>query len=303
VGAVDELSPANALLSDAGALRRRLAEDGYLFFRGLLPGADVAEAADGVRAALRQGGWIDRRGQASADRHALDVRDALGDPAWRGALASPAFNRLPYLAPLRQTIRMILGPLAFSYPAKVLRAIYPERPPEVTRGRYIHRDYAVSGVQDMLTTWVSLTDIPVRLGGLAVRPGSHLGPPGRPRLLGPAERGWATADYRAGDALVFHCLTAHAALPNGDVSLRLSGDFRWQCSDQPVPAELVLGPAGGQREMFSRLFARQPWWEPVPGGMTLVPRERLAASPPGPSRYFRVHPGWRFWRPPPGAVH
>jgi Phytanoyl-CoA dioxygenase (PhyH) len=268
-----------------------------------VPGADVGAAADGVRAALRQGGWIDRRGQASEDRHALDVRDALGDPAFRAAIASPAFNRLPYLAPLRHTIRMVLGPLAFSYPAKVLRAIYPERPPEVTRGRYIHRDYAVSGVQDMLTTWVSLTDIPVRLGGLAVRPGSHLGPPGRPRLLGPAERGWATTDYRAGDALVFHCLTAHAALPNGDVWLRLSGDFRWQCSDQPVPAELVHGPAGGQREMFSRLFARQPWWEPVPGGMTLVPRESLAASPPGPSRYFRVHPGWRFWRPPPGAVH
>ena len=303
MGAVDELSSANALLSDAGALRQRLAEDGYLFFRGLLPGADVGAAADGVRAALRQGGWIDRRGQASADRHALDVRDALGDPAFRAAIASPAFNRLPYLAPLRQTIRMILGPLAFSYPAKVLRAIYPERPPEVTRGRYIHRDYAVSGVQDMLTTWVSLTDIPVRLGGLAVQPGSQLGPPGRPRLLGAAERGWATTDYRAGDALVFHCLTSHAALPNRDTSLRLSGDFRWQRSDQPAPAQLVLGPAGGQREMFSRLFARQPWWEPVPGGMTLVPRESLAASPPGPSRYFRVHPGWRLWRPPPGAVH
>ena len=303
MGAVDELSPANALLSDAGALRQRLAQDGYLFFRGLLPGADVGAAADGVRAALRRGGWIDRRGQASADRHALDVRDALADPAFRAAIASPAFNRLPYLAPLRQTIRMILGPLAFSYPAKVLRAVYPERRPEVTRGRYIHRDYAVSGVQDMLTTWVSLTDIPVRLGGLAVRPGSHLGPPRRPRLLDPAERGWATTDYRAGDALVFHCLTSHAALPNCDVSLRLSGDFRWQCSDQPVPAELVLGPAGGQWEMFSRLFARQPWWEPVPDGMTLVPRERLVASPPGPSRYFRVHPGWRFWRPPAGAVH
>jgi hypothetical protein len=300
---VDELSSANALLSDAGALRQRLAQDGYLFFRGLVPGADVGAAADGVRAALRQGGWTDRRGQASADRHALDVRDALGDPAFRAAIASPAFNRLPYLVPVRQTIRMILGPLAFSYPAKVLRAIYPERPPEVTRGRYMHQDYAVSGVQDMLTTWVPLIDIPVRLGGLAVRPGSHLGPPRRPRLLGPAERGWATTDYRAGDALVFHCLTSHAALPNADTSLRLSGDFRWQRSDQPAPAQLVLGPAGGQREMFSRMFARQPWWEPVPGGMTLVPRESLAASPPGPSRYFRVHPGWRLWRPPPGAVH
>jgi hypothetical protein len=65
----------------------------------------------------------------------------------------------------------------------------------------------------------------------------------------------------------------------------------------------VLGPAGGQREMFSRLSARQPWWEPVPGGLTLVPRERLAASPPGSFRYFRVQPGWRLWRPPTGTVH
>ena len=300
---VDELSPANALLGDADALRQRLARDGYVFFRGLIPGAEAANAADGVRAALRRGGWIDRRGQASADPRALNPKDALGDQAFRAAIASPAFNRIPYLMPLRQTIRMILGPLAFSYPSKVLRAIYPERPPDVTRGRYIHRDYAVSGVQDMLTTWIPLIDIPVRLGGLAVRPGSHLDPPARPRLLSSAERGWATTDYRAGDVLVFHCLTSHAALPNCDTALRLSGDFRWQCSDQPVPAQLVLGPAGGQQEMFSRLFARESWWEPVPGGMSLVPRERLTASPPGPSRFFRVHPGWRLWRPPPGAVH
>jgi Phytanoyl-CoA dioxygenase (PhyH) len=303
VGVVDEMRSANTLLSDAGALRRRLAEDGYLFFRNLLPSAEVGEAADGVRAALRRGGWIDRRGNASAERHALNPKDALDNPAFRAANTGPAFNRIPYLMPLRQTVRMILGPAAFSYPAKVLRAIYPERLPEATRGRYIHRDYAVSGVQDMLTTWVPLSDIPVRLGGLAVRPGSHLDPPRRPRLLGQDEPGWATADYRAGDALVFHCLTAHAALPNQDTMLRLSGDFRWQSSDQPVPAQLVLGNQGQQWEIFSRLFAREPWWEPVPAGMTLVPRERLIAVPPGPSRFFRVHPDWRFWQPPPEAVH
>jgi len=299
---VDELSPANALLGDPEALRRRLARDGYLFFPGLLPAAETRAAADDVRAALRRGGWIDDRGRASADRRALNSRDALGDPAFRAALVSPAFNRLPYLAELRQAIRAILGPQAFSYPAKVLRAVYPERPPGVARGRYVHQDYAVSGVQDMLTTWVPLTDIPVRLGGLAVRPGSHLGPPQRPRVLRPAERGWATAHYRAGDALVFHCLTSHAALPNREESLRLSGDFRWQRPDQPAPAQLVMGP-GGQRELFSRLFVRKPWWEPVPGGMPLIPRERLAAISPGPSRYFTVHPGWKNWRLPEGAVH
>jgi ectoine hydroxylase-related dioxygenase (phytanoyl-CoA dioxygenase family) len=146
-------------------------------------------------------------------------------------------------------------------------------------------------------------DIPVRLGGLGVRPRSHLGPPQRPRVLSPAKRSWATTDYRAGDVLVFHCLTSHAALPNRGASLRISGDFRWQLAGQPAPAELVLGPAGRQWELFSRLFGREPWWEPVPAGLDLSPRAILAAIPPGPSRYFPVHPGWRYWRPPGGAVH
>lgn len=199
---MDELSSSNALLGDPGALRRRLAEDGYLFFRDLLPAAEMHAAADGVAAALRRGGWIDGRGLASADRRALNPREALGDPAFRAAITSRGFNRIPHLAELRRTIRTVLGPQAFSYPLKVLRAIYPERRPGVARGRYVHQDYGVSGVQDMLTTWVPLVDIPVSLGGLAVRPGSHLGPPLRPRVLRPRERGWVSTDYRAGDALV-----------------------------------------------------------------------------------------------------
>jgi hypothetical protein len=73
---------------------------------------------------------------------------------------------------------------------KVLRAVYPERPQARPRGRYIHYDYGVSGVQDMLTSWIPLMDIPVRIGGLAVQPGGHLGPPRPPRPLSPYEPGW-----------------------------------------------------------------------------------------------------------------
>lgn len=302
---MDELADSSALQGDPDALHRRLAEDGYLFFRGLLPVAAVRAVAEGVLAELRRGGWVDGSGTPSADRRALNSMEALGDPAFRAVMVSPAFNRIPYLPQLRGLVRTILGQGAFSYPVKVLRAVYPERPPGVARGRYVHQDYAVSGVQDMLTTWMPLMEIPVQLGGLAVRPGSHLGPPQPPRVLGPAQRGWATTHYRPGDALVFHCLTSHAALPNRGTSLRLSGDFRWQRPDQPAPAQLVLGPGqrGRRRELFSRVFARQPWWEPVPGGTTLTPRERLLASAPGPSRYFAVHPGWQRWQPPGGVVH
>jgi hypothetical protein len=299
---VDELACSSGLLGDAEALRGRLAGDGYLFFRGLLPTAEIGQAAVGVFNTLHQGGWADNRGVASDSPRAFSVRDALADPAFRAAITSPAFNRIPYLPEIRRVARMILGPSAFSYPSKVLRAVSPERRPGVTRGRYIHQDYAVGGVQDMLTAWVPLIDIPVRMGGLAVLPGSHLGPPLRPRLLSEHEHGWATTSYRPGDALIFHSLTSHAALPNRAGALRLSGDFRWQRPDQPVPSELIFGPAG-KWEMFSRVFAREPWWEPVPPGLTFSSKERMVALPPGPSRFFPVHPGWRLWRPPAAAAH
>jgi hypothetical protein len=303
VGDVDELADSYAYRSDARELGRRLADDGYLFLRGLLPAADVRAAHAGVLAELRQGGWIDGQDRPVPPEGAVNFRDALTDPAFRRAIASRGFNRLPYLGPLRALAREILGPSAFPYPVKVLRTVYPERPPAVTRGRYIHQDYAASGVQDMLTSWLPLMDIPAAVGGLAVRPGSQLGPPRRPRLLGPDERGWASADYRPGDVLIFHCLTWHAALANRSTALRISGDFRWQRADQPAPAQMVLGPAGGPAEVFSRLFRREPWWQPVPPGLQLVPREQLAMRPPATSRFFAVHPGWRHWRPPPGPVH
>jgi len=49
---------------------------------------------------------------------------------------------------------------------------------------------------------------------LADQPGGHLGAPRRPRLLSVTEPGWATSSYEPGGALIFHCLTPHAALPN-----------------------------------------------------------------------------------------
>lgn len=304
VGPVRELTDSASLTADPAALRQRLAQDGYLFFRRLLRPADVTAAADGVRAELALGGWTDSAGPPQRSESA---RADLTDPSFRAALASRGLNRLAYLEPLRGVIRRILGPGAFCYPVKVLRVVYPEPPSAPSRGRYVHRDFAVSGVQDMLTTWLPLMDIPAEVGGLAVQPGSHLDRPRRPRLLRPDEAGWATTDYRPGDVLLFHCLTSHAALPNRSGLMRVSAGFRWQAADQPAPAELILGPGGlgGRRrpaELYSRLLSAEPWWEPVPDGLMLEPRQRLLAGPPAPSRLFSVHPGWRRWRAPTAPV-
>jgi hypothetical protein len=295
---VDELVDSRGLAGDPAALRARLAADGYLFLRGLLPEDPVRAAGQQVAADLQAGGWT----TAGSPRlkPGAGPLEALADPSYRAAVMSRAFNALPYLAPLRATVRQVLGPAAFSYPVKVLRAVAPESLSARTTGRYIHCDYLGSGVQDMLTSWVPLTEVPAELGGLAVRPGGHRQRPRLPRVLGGAERGWASTDYRPGDVIIFHCLTPHAALPNVGRRLRLSADFRWQQPGGLVPSEMILGPAGRAPELFSRLLRREPWWEPVPSGLQLRPRAELAARPPAPSQFFAVHRSWQSWRPPPG---
>lgn len=300
---MDELADSTALAGDPGALRTRLAADGYLFFRGLLPADVVRVAGATVAAKLRRGGWITGQGLPAGPQRAVNSLEALADPTFRAALTSADFNRIPYLPELRGMVRQVLGEQAFSYPAKVLRAVYPERAGARPRGRWAHYDYGAGGVQDMLTSWLPLIDIPVQLGGLAVQPGGHLSRMRRPHVISPDERGWATTSYRPGDVIIFHCLTPHGALPNQTQTLRLSGDFRWQRPDQPVPAEVILGPGGRSWEMFSRLFSRERWWEPVPAGLAMYPRKQLVTAPPGPSRFFAVHRSWRHWRPPPGTVH
>jgi hypothetical protein len=87
-----------------------------------------------VLAALRAGGWVDDRAVPSIEPRAVNSMDALRDPAFRQATMSAAFNRVPYVRALRAAIRLLLGPGSFSYPAKVLRAVYPERPQGRPRG-------------------------------------------------------------------------------------------------------------------------------------------------------------------------
>ena len=163
---MDELADSAPLLDDPDGLRRRLAGEGYLFFRGLLPAAQIQATGQAVLARLRAGGWVDGEGRPAGEPRAVNSAEALADRAFRAAVIGPKFNQVPYLPPLRRVIREVLGPGAFSYPAKVLRAVYPEREGARPRGRYVHYDYGVSGVQDMLTSWVPLMEIPPRLGGL-----------------------------------------------------------------------------------------------------------------------------------------
>lgn len=286
---MDDLLSSSELVDSPRGLRAAMRRDGYVLIRGLLDPAQVAAARNSVVGCLAKAEWVDEDGALKNPELASE-----DSPAYRAALATAPFNRIPYLPELRRLMTVVLGDSVFTYPSKILRASPPQRY-KTESGRYAHQDFAFWGVNDMMTSWVPLMDVPEPLGGLALRPGSHLGPPVPLRLMEPEEGGWATTDYRAGDVLVFHCLTAHAALPNTLDQLRLSGDFRWQRSEEPVSRELIFGSFGGERELFADQLANEPWWTPVPEGVPLTSRSTATTPPPGPSRLFSVHPDWSSW--------
>jgi Phytanoyl-CoA dioxygenase (PhyH) len=291
---MDELVASNDIVEDWQELRARLREDGYIFVRGLVdPNLAVGAGAEAL-AVLAKEGWTDDEARPLGLPH----QPEWTDPGYRGFGMAETVNRLPYELGPQRLMALLLGNGAFVYPVKVPRAVYPDRVNPNHKGRFVHQDYGVLGKQDMFTMWLPLEDIPLSLGPLAVRPGSSRRGWSTPHRLSVNGSGWSTTDFRPGDALVFHCLTWHAALPNDTDRLRLSVDVRWQLADDPAPSRLLYGPAGpsatGGGELFWRLFGSKAWWRPVPSSLNIVDS---AAPRPGeeipPSRYVDFPPGQR----------
>jgi hypothetical protein len=291
---MDELADSTAFALDTASLRERLRSDGYLFFRDVVEPARVQAAYATVVHALQRAGWLSPGDPTAAaitvPARSTDQAHAWQDPGYRAAAASAEVNRIPYLPPVEDVVRRVMGNTAFVYPAKVLRVVYPQAMVPEHGGMHVHQDFGVIGLQDQFTTWIPLMPIPRRLGGLAILPGSQERGPMKPTVLPEDAPGWRTADFRAGDLLIFHCLTAHASVANRSDRFRISMDCRWQLADDPVSPQLVFGPKRDGTELWSRLFGRTGWWHPVPtglrwaspqreGGRTEVPPSRFVSSP------------------------
>lgn len=241
-----ELTESTPLLPDGAGLRTRLASDGYLFFRGLLPTEAVQQVREQVYGALDTAGWLAQDATVEQPRPtAVAVRE--GGPgyvdAYIGIQRLQAFHELAHHAAVTTLMQRILDDPLLVHPRKIARTSLPQDD-EYTRP---HQDYRlIQGSVDTLTCWVPLGDCPTSLGSLRMLKGSHLGglveaDPGR----GPGglqvevdddDPSWRTSDYRLGDAIVFTSLTVHGALRNNEDRLRMSADFRYQSLREPVLA-------------------------------------------------------------------
>jgi putative sterol carrier protein len=272
-----ELVDSTSIANDGTALRARIAEDGYVFFRGLLDRTPIDELATSIKSALQRKGWLEAGVDPSTAALVPPARDFKNGNFFPGYVETQKFeylHALPHQPSLTAVMRALVGPDVFCHPRKVARLVWPTEL-GTTPGIYVHQDFVVEGVADMFTSWVPFVDCPPELGGLAVLTGSQ-NEGVRPRLgrVDPDDDRWASTSYRVGDVLVFHCLTAHGALPNRTGKLRLSADYRWQSVRTPIPAEALqphmLGPVPGWDELSEGW--ENPSWITPPADVQIVQR-------------------------------
>ncbi|MDE2734185.1 MAG: phytanoyl-CoA dioxygenase family protein, partial [Gemmatimonadota bacterium] len=137
------------------------------------------------------------------------------------------------------------------HPQKIARLWFPQYTEHTTP---MHQDFVhFQGSFNTYTFWAPVGDCPLELGGLAVLPGSHkigkvrehhfsLGAGGLAVDESELTGRWLSANYEAGDALIFPSLTVHQALPNyTEDHLRISLDNRYQAQGEPI-AQHMLEP-------------------------------------------------------------
>lgn len=137
-------------------------------------------------------------------------------------------------------------------------------------GAHVDWVYMGGGSHELVTCWIPIGDIPVHMGTLAVCEGSHRLPSfarlretyGKldweednldgsgwftddpmeiTQLFGGK---WLSADFAAGDILIFGMKTLHMSTTNTTDKVRLSCDVRWQPASDPIDERYITNAEG-----------------------------------------------------------
>lgn len=239
------------LIAKPDKLRQRAEEEGYLFFRNLLPAEAVLGLRKEVLEVCRKHGFLDEH---------TPLLDGIGAPGfvivessvnpdytnyYKDIQQLRSFHALAHHPNLLTALDVIFDGATFVHPLKILRTIFPFAQNYTTPP---HQDYYhVRGTENTWTSWIPLGDCPAELGGLAVVPGSHrwgLLPEHPAEGAGlisihvPEDAAWVTGEFSSGDVLMFHSHTVHQGIDNNTKGrMRLSMDCRFQALQ-----EKTIGP-------------------------------------------------------------
>jgi len=248
-------------ISEVGphSIREELRERGYALIRGLIPACDVRRVLGEVAKVLSDAGWL-LRGHDPLERIA-DSTAACGDPdpafkqTYREIFNLESLHALPHHPTLKRVMKMLVGEQVLIHPKPIGRLIFPNCENLTV---HAHQDYRfMNGDPECFTVWIALHDCPIDVGPLQILEGSHLlgvinhqdenlHVPEIPTEV-VAEGDWVGGQINAGDVLIFHSLTVHAASPNRSDRLRVSLDCRFQnCSRAIHPGNLAFAGESGK---------------------------------------------------------
>lgn len=241
------------------SLRREMDARGYVLLRGLLPQPELARLLGDITRILDHAGWL-LPGNVPQERRA-NPEAACGDPdpgfkrAYQQVFNLEGFHALPHHPSLQAAMKMLVGNRLLIHPKPIGRLIFPQ----CERLRvHAHQDYRfMGGDPECFTAWIPLHDCPLEIGPLQILEGSHrLGfqkheeenlhvPEISEETL--ADGPWVGGPIHAGDVLLFHSLTVHAAGANISDRLRISLDCRFQdCRRALNPANLAFAGESGK---------------------------------------------------------
>jgi hypothetical protein len=271
--ALGELRDSSPVVDDSPELHRRMESDGYLLLRGLLDRNQVLAARQTAVYKLMNGGHL-KPGTDPMD--CIAAGDTQSRSQHDIAKENKELSKLLYSGVMTDFFTQFIAEPIKHYDFTWFRAIAPGKgtPPHcdiVYMGR--------GERQQLFTAWTPIGDIDYAMGGLIVLEGSHnlshlretygemdvdtycsnkdglagqdhwgkgrskgwLGqnPPKLRKSLGGLR--WLTAEFNAGDVIIFSMYTVHASLDNTSDRLRLSSDSRYQPASKPAD-ERWVGP-------------------------------------------------------------
>lgn len=249
------LVDSTALLDDGAALRARAAEDGYLFFKRLIPAEDVLTVRADLLTVVDKKGWR-QPGQdawgglvnnaAFADIPEDEMRTDIGvtHQMYDEVQKLESMHRFPHHPAILAFFRTLFDRPVVVHPRHIVRMItsHPAMFPTPQ-----HQDFPlIQGTSGTWTTWIPMGDCSREMGGLTVlRSSNQLGYlPIEPaqgagniaaQLCPTDPPDWAETDFEIGDLLAFPCFTVHRALPAQiKDQIRLSMDVRYQPLDEVI---------------------------------------------------------------------
>jgi hypothetical protein len=188
-----------------------------------------------------------------------------------------SFHALPHHHALKSVMQMLAGKQILVHPKPIGRLIFPNCDNLTVRA---HQDYRfMNGDPECFTAWIPLHDCPTDLGPLQILEGSHrFGVINHqhenlhvPEISAEAlrEGDWSSGRINAGDVLIFHSLTVHAASANRSHQLRISMDCRFQNYERAIhPGNLAF--AGESGKSWEAIYAGwrsdnlKYYWEEMP---------------------------------------